>query len=121
MPTTEALHNALAAEAATLITYIGLVKPNGEEISGGDYARQAVTWKGDGQGGAIVDGLIRPTEDLVFDVPGSTTVAGWRGYSASTGGTDYGGQDLDQETFNNPGKYYLESSKTSLKIQAETP
>ncbi len=116
----EALRNALAAEAATLITYIGLVNQNGQEISGGNYARQAVTWTGTGTGGEIVDGLIRPSTNLTFEVPGNTTVAGWRGYSAATGGTDYGGADLDPETFTNPGQYVLLASETAIQILAQS-
>jgi len=111
MAMTEAYRNAIADYGASLITYIGLVDETGTELSGGDpaYARQPVTWT------AASDGIIRPSADLTFDVPAGTTVGGWRGYSALTGGTDYGGADLTQETFTNQGTYTLLAAQTGIR------
>jgi hypothetical protein len=100
--------NAIADAGADLITHIGLVDDEGTELSGGSYARKAVTWT------AASGGTIRPTADLTFDVPAGATVAGWRGFSASTGGTNYGGADLTEETFAAAGQYKLLAVSTGI-------
>lgn len=104
--------NAIANHGASLITHIGLVDETGTEISGGDpaYARQSVTWDD-------TDGLIRPSTDRVFDIPENTTVGGWKGYSASTGGTEYGGGDLTNVEFSIQGTYTLQASGTGINHQ----
>jgi hypothetical protein len=114
MAMTAAYFNALRTEGKTLITHIGLVDETDTELTGGSpaYARKAVTWA-DG-----ADGVMSPNADLDFDVPASTTVGGWRGYSASTAGTDYGGEDLTQEAFAGQGEYTLLASATSVTHQA---
>lgn len=109
MAMNEAYRNAIANAGGALITHIGLVNSSGVEISGGGYARQAVTWT------TASDGIIRPTADLVFDIPAGTTVGGWRGYSASTAGIDYGGADLVNETFAGAGQYKLLASGTGIQ------
>lgn len=105
--------NALRDEGQALITHIGLVDDGGTELTGGSpaYARQAVTWTDDG------DGVSRPNANLTFNVPASTTVGGWRGYSADSGGTDYGGSDLTQEVYANQGTYQLLAASTSITVQ----
>lgn len=102
--------NVIAAYGGTLITHIGLVNFSGVEISGGSpaYARRAVVWT------AASGGVIRPTIDLVFNVPAGGVVAGWRGYSAAVGGTDYGGADVTLETFAAQKTYRLLSTLTSI-------
>lgn len=103
--------NAIADYGGTLITHIGLVDEAGIEITGGSpgYARQAVTWT------AASGGTIRPNADLVFDIPSGKIVGGWRGYSAGTAGTNYGGQDLTQETFVGQGTYTLVGASTGIR------
>ncbi len=59
--------NALANHGAGLVKYIGLVDETGVELSGGDYARKAVTWTTSPTGGTA--GLVRPSADLLFNVP----------------------------------------------------
>lgn len=102
--------NAIANAGGALITHIGLVNPLGNELSGGSpaYARKAVTWA------AAANGLVRPRGDLVFDVPAGATVAGWRGYSAARGGTDYGGASVTQEDYAEQGEYTLLAGATSI-------
>lgn len=109
-----AFFNALRTAGKSAITHIGLVDETGTELTGGSpaYARQAVTWA-DG-----ADGVMSPNANLTFNVPSGATVGGWRGYSASTSGTDYGGEDLTQETFNNQGTYTLLAALTSITIAA---
>ena len=100
--------NAIADHGAGLIPYIGLIDETGTEISGGSYARQAITWT------TASGGTIRPNADLVFEVPAGETIAGWRGYSALTGGTDYGGETLAAESYTNAGEYELIAAETGI-------
>ena len=104
--------NAIALHGASLITHIGLVDELDAEITGGTpaYARQSVTW-------TDTDGLIRPTADRVFDIPENTTVGGWKGFSAATGGTNYGGGDLTNVEFSIQGTYTLQASGTGINHQ----
>lgn len=108
MAMTEGYRNALATHGASLVTHIGLVNGSGVELTGGSYARKAVTWT------AASGGTVRPTADLVFNVPAGATVAGWRGFSAASGGTNYGGADLTQETYTNAGEYKLLAASTGI-------
>ena len=101
-------YDALRDHGQTLITHIALFNDSGAEISGGSYARQAVTWVDDGTG------VMRPSGDLTFDIPGGSTVAEWRGFDALTGGTDYGGADLTPESYAGDGTYTLLASQTSV-------
>lgn len=102
--------NAIRAHGGTLITHIGLVDQAGTELSGGSpaYARKPVTWN------QTVDGVLRPSANLTFDIPAGTTVGGWRGYSALTAGTDYGGQDVTNEAFAGQGTYELLAASTAI-------
>jgi hypothetical protein len=102
--------NSIATHGSGLITHIGLVNAAGEEISGGTppYARKAITWT------APVAGLVRPTEDLVFFIPAGANVAGWRCFSAVTGGTNFGGSDLIQESYASAGEYKLLAATSGI-------
>lgn len=101
--------NAVANAGAALVTHIGLKNASAVELSGGTYARKAVTWT------ASASGLIRPTTDLDFDIPTGVTVASWAGYSASSGGTDYGGGDLTDVAYGAAGIYRLLAASTGLQ------
>ena len=100
--------NTIADYGAGLVTHIGLVDGTGTEISGGTYARQAVTWT------SASSGTVRPNADLTFDVPAGTTVGGWRGFSALTAGTNYGGETLANESYTNAGEYKLVAANTGI-------
>lgn len=100
--------NSIATHGASLITHIGLVNAGGTEISSGGYARQAVTWT------AASDGTIRPNANLVFTMTTSDVVAGWRGYSALSAGTNYGGAALTEVTFGNDGTYTLTGASSGI-------
>lgn len=106
---TEGYRNAVANYGASLIKYIGLVDDEGIELSGGSYAREPVTWT------QSSDGVIRPNADLLFDIPAGSTVGGWRGYSAATGGINYGGEDLTPQEYTDAGEYRLRASGTGIK------
>ncbi|WP_091079037.1 hypothetical protein [Nonomuraea wenchangensis] len=102
--------NVCADAGGAAITHIGLVNGSGTELTGGSYARKAVTWT------TASNGLIRPSADLVFDAPAGSTVAGWRGFSASTSGTNYGGADLTSQAFATAGTYTLLAASTSIDL-----
>ena len=112
MAMTDAYLNLTATAGGGGVTHIGLVNAGGTELSGGGYARLPVTWT------APTAGLIRPTANLVFTVGAGAVVAGWRGYSAITAGTDYGGQALTQSTFSNAGQYTLLAASTGIDHDA---
>ena len=109
MAMTEAFRNAMLTSGAALITHIGLFD-GASEITGGSpaYARKAVTWAAAGSG------AIRPNADLTFDIPASATVDGWRGFTASTAGTNYGGASLTAEAFAGQGQYKLLAASTGI-------
>ena len=58
------------------------------EVTGGSYARVAVTW------GDAASGIKANTGDLEFNVPSGTTVTHVGGWSASSGGTFRGGGEV---------------------------
>lgn len=81
------------------------------EISGGTpaYARQAIDWGAASSGAMAIDGV------LTFDVPASTTVSYFGMWSASSGGTFYGGAALDDsEAFTAQGQFVFDT--LSLQI-----
>jgi len=100
--------DAIATHGGSLITHLGLVDDTGTELTGGGYARVATTWT------TVSGGLIRPNADKVFTVPSGATVAGWRGYSASTAGTNYGGAALTEQSFATAGEYTLLQASTAI-------
>jgi hypothetical protein len=112
MAMTTAYLDAIAGAGRTTVTHIGLVDGSGVEITGGSYARKAVTWT------ASSNGTIKPSADLTFDIPSGATVAGWRGYSAASAGTNYGGADLTSQAFSSAGTYTLLAAATAINHAA---
>lgn len=102
--------NAIADYGATLIPYLGLVDSGGTELTGGDpaYARIAAAWA------SASSGIIRPASDLTFNVPAGS-VGAWRAYTASSGGSDYGGASLTIETYAAQGTYKLLAASSGIK------
>lgn len=81
------------------------------EVFGGSpaYVRKAITWN------AAALGNLDNNANPVFDVPAATTVTHFGVWSASTGGTFYGGDALsDPETFAGQGTYTLSDVDISL-------
>lgn len=103
-------NNAIRDHGQTLITHLGLVDNAGTELSGGSpaYARLPVTWVTD------ASGSMGPNADLTFDIPAGADVSGWRGYSALTGGIDYGGAALTREDYAAQGQYKLVAAQTAV-------
>lgn len=81
------------------------------EVTGGSpaYARKAVTWN------AAASSNLDSSNAPVFDVPAGTTVTHFGLWSASSGGTFYGGQSLSaSETFTAQGDYTLDDADVNL-------
>jgi hypothetical protein len=70
------------------------------EVAGGSYARQAITWQPASSGAKSIN------EAPVFQVPSDTTIKFFGLWSASSGGSWRGGDPLPKdETFSGPGTY----------------
>lgn len=110
MAMTEGWKNQALDASVVVITHIGLLDYEDTELSGGDYARKAVTWD------SASGGIVRPTTDLEFDVPASTTVAKVAYYSALTEGTKYGEDAVTNEVFANAGTYTLLCASTGIQL-----
>lgn len=107
--------NAVRDHGQSLITHIGLVDGTDVELSGGGYARLPVTWVDGG------DGVSRPSADMAFTTEDGDEVAGWRGFSALTAGTNYGGENLaTPRNYSNPGTFTLKAAETAINHTAST-
>lgn len=72
------------------------------EVSGSPYTRESVSWA------AAASGSLQNDVQVVFDVPGSTTITHLGYWSASTSGTFYGSRQLDtNQTFATAGTYTI--------------
>lgn len=80
--------NKLLDSGVPAITHLGLLTAlAGTEATGGSYARQAVTWA------AASSSQKKPTAQVQWTPPASTTIVAWAGYDALTTGNQiyYGG------------------------------
>lgn len=72
------------------------------EVTGGAYTREASSWA------AAASGSVSTDAQIVFDVPGSTTITHLGYWSASTSGTFYGSRALDtSQTYSTAGTYTI--------------
>jgi len=78
------------------------------ELTGGTYARKAVTWA------AAATGATSASTTPVFDVPTGATVAYAGFWSAVTGGTFYGFGTLASVAFASAGTYTLTTATVSV-------
>lgn len=101
----EAFATALAAHGASLITHIAVFY-DGAEVGA---ARIPVTWAGAGS-------IKNPSADLDFTGTPSTPIDEWRGFSALTGGTDYGGAALTGTGFDASGDFTLLAASTYFDV-----
>lgn len=108
MAMADSYRTLIANAGAAAITHIGLVDGSGNEISGAGYARQAVTWATPSTGRKQLNA------NLTFTIPAGQTVAGWRAFTALTGGTNHGGFALTSETFAGGGTYVLNAAGTYI-------
>lgn len=78
------------------------------EISGGSYARKAITWN------TPASGNLDSSNQPVFDVPSGNTVMYVGYWSALSGGTFYGSKAVVNESFGADGQYTLDDADISL-------
>lgn len=111
--------NGLNAEVEGLTAVAGFASlhtaepdANGSnEVSGGSYTREAITWASASGGTAVSSG------DIVFDVPTSTTITHLGYWSAGTAGTFYGFRALDvSQTFSSAGTYTIAAGNLSESV-----
>jgi hypothetical protein len=115
---TAAGKNAMLDGLAGAVGYVSLhssdPSTNGaNEISGGSpaYARKAVSW------GAAASASVTSDANVVFDVPGSTTITHLGYWSAATSGTFYGYRQLDtNQTFATQGTYTISSGNLTESV-----
>jgi len=97
---------------ASTITHAALFNGDpsgaGTEISGGTYARQAITMA------TATSGAVTITTDETFDVPAGGVVNYIGYFTALTGGVLKALDDVTQETYTAAGQYVLESSTFSI-------
>lgn len=108
--------NAQVGGLTTVASYASLhtAEPNASgnhEVSGGSYARESISWAAASGGTAVSDA------EIVFDVPGSTTITHLGYWSAVSGGTFYGSRALDTEqTYATDGTYTIASGNLSESV-----
>lgn len=80
-----------------------------DEVVGGSYARQAITWNAAAAG--VLDDVSVPD----FDVPGGTTITHFGLWTAVSAGTFVGGDELSaSETFGSASTYTVSNLTVSL-------
>ena len=110
MALSTAAKNAMLDALGTLITHIGLADAGDELDSGGDYARQAVSWD------SAAGGVLAMTGTEQFDVDGGSTVNQvlLRDTATIDDGTDYGSASVTEEVFGGDGTYTLTALTITL-------
>lgn len=119
MPLNNNGHNASGAGLAAVVGFISLhsADPGStgtSELAGGSpaYARKAVTW------GAPSGGVVGINMDPEFDIPAGGTVSHFGLWSASTGGTFYGGDPVSAtENYGGQGVYILAASDVTYTAE----
>lgn len=100
----------LAVAYGTAATYAALYTTTpgataGTEVTGGSYARQALTWTA-----GSTDGVVTAT--ATFSVPAGTTVVGAGVHTAATGGTYLDGGAVTSQTFATAGSFTVNLTYT---------
>lgn len=93
-------------ELATVAVFVSLhtADPGAtgtNEVTGGSYTREAITWN------PASSGALDNDANPVFDVPAGTTITHVGLWSAASGGTWYGSDDITSEVFGSAGTYTL--------------
>jgi hypothetical protein len=110
---TTAAENAAITGIKSGATYISLHTGDpgttgAAELTGGTYARVAVTW------GTVASGSVTSTAAATINVPAANTITYWGLWSAATGPTFYFGGPLPaSETFGASGTYSLTPTLTA--------
>lgn len=116
MPLTHAAKNIGLDAIAAVIGFISLhdgdpSTTGANELSGGTpaYARKAATWDAAASGSVAIGDAVGP-----FDVPAGTSVQYVGFWSAATGGTFYGSDQVTTEVFGSQGTYTLTAGTVAL-------
>jgi hypothetical protein len=81
------------------------------EVTGGTYTREGITWAAASGGTAV------SSAQIVFDVPSGVTITHLGYWSASTSGTFYGSRQLDtSQTFSSAGTYTIAAGNLSESV-----
>ena len=81
------------------------------EVTGSPYTREGASWA------AASGGTAASSAEVVFDVPGSTTITHIGYWSALTAGTFYGSRALDaSQTYATTGTYTLASGNITESL-----
>lgn len=110
--------NALLAGLTSQATYVSLHTADPSttgtsEVTGGNpaYARKSITW------GSPSNGSVASGSNVVFDVPGSTTITHLGYWTAATNGTFLGSRALDaSQTFATQGTYTISSGNLTESV-----
>jgi hypothetical protein len=115
MALNDAGKNALLDSGKTGIAYLALHSGavgsgSGNEVSGGTpaYARKAASW------GAAAGGVTALSAQVTFDVPAAASVTRVGYWSAVTGGTFLGDEDVTDESFGAQGTYTITAGSITL-------
>jgi hypothetical protein len=111
--------NGLNAQVGGLTAVAGFAslhtaEPNASgsnEVTGGTYTREAITWAAASGGTAVSDA------EIVFDVPTGVTITHLGYWSAGTAGTFYGSRALDvSQEFSSAGTYTIAAGNLSESV-----
>lgn len=113
MALTSATRDTMLNQLDTLATHASLhtADPGStgtSEITGGSYARVAITWS------VSSGGTKNSASAMTFQIPAGTTVTHYGMWSASSGGTFRGGGALDQtQVYSTDGTFDLSVTESS--------
>jgi hypothetical protein len=116
MPLVNAAKHVMLNELASVAVFVSLhdgdpSTSGTNELTGGSpaYARKAITWNA-AASGAIDDS----SNGIVFDIPAGSDVTHCGFWSAVSGGTFYGSDDVTTESFTGQGQYTLTDADIAL-------
>jgi hypothetical protein len=116
MALTATTRNTMLGTITSNVTYFSLhtADPGASgtaEVSGSPYTRESASWA------SASGGTVATNAEVVFDVPGSTTITHIGYWSASTSGTFYGSRALDaSQTYATTGTYTLASGNITESL-----
>jgi len=115
MPFFNVSKNSMLDAISTVYIYMSLHEgtpstDGSNEVSGGSYARQSVTWNSAASGEAAL------SSNISFSVPAGTTVSVVGIFATSTGTTIGGYATVTSEGFAGAGTYTVTASGTKLDI-----
>lgn len=109
MAINEAGRNYMLDQLGTQLSHVALYSDDlaTTEITGGTYARQAITWNAAASGSKTI------SNQPVFDVPAGATVRAVGFMTAVSAGTQYAMYNVTDETFAADGTYTITSASIS--------